>query len=338
MEFMDVHVKSVLGGTVTVSCPRSCSSEGLRIAIADQFNVEPDSIELTVRGFSADSAEGLAAVRSGCTVNLIPATRSGLDTTLHARSRAVNQEDICGLLEALESAGDSINATVTIVFSGDDGAIGETHLDASEAASFIKASLAGDRDADIAMETLLGRTGDTTGLADDKNPAAFGFSSPDTSPDASPAADPESDCETGPDPDDVSRSSSTPPCPQQQNKRKSDDRRGSVGENPDDVTDAGSRSLAERRARRHEECRAKTKEMETRKMENLRMNRTLEMIAQKKRARAAKRARRLGLLKAKNGSGTPIVTTPLAVVPRGIPVPVAAAKREFGGFQKGFLC
>ena len=73
-------------------------------------------------------------------------------------------------------------------------------------------------------------------------------------------------------------------------------------------------------------------------MENLRMNRTLEMIAQKKRARAAKRARRLGLLKAKNGSGTPIVTTPLAVVPRGIPVPVAAAKREFGGFQKGFLC
>jgi hypothetical protein len=93
--------------------------------------VEPDSIELTVRGFSADSAEGLAAVRSGCTVNLIPATRSGLDTTLHARSRAVNQEDICGLLEALESAGDSINAKVTIVFSGDDGAIGETHLDAS---------------------------------------------------------------------------------------------------------------------------------------------------------------------------------------------------------------
>ena len=165
MEFMDVHVKSVLGGTVTVSCPRSCSSEGLRTAIADQFNVgpfgpkasfatsastsasqsqsrpprlplppfccrpsrriytgisldtgacqrdcsptegrrrckptrslllmtislrppplpsvpqvEPDSIELTVRGFSADSAEGLAAVRSGCTVNLIPATRSG---------------------------------------------------------------------------------------------------------------------------------------------------------------------------------------------------------------------------------------------------------------------
>lgn len=334
MDFMDVHVKSVLGGTVTVSCPRSCSSEGLRIAIADQFNVEPDSIELTARGFSTDSTEGLAAVHSGCTVNLIPATRSGLDTTLHGGSRAVTQEDICGLLEFLESSGDSINAKVTIVFSGDDGTVGETHLDASEAATFIKASLAGDRDADIAMETLLGRAGDT-GLADDKDPAAFGVSSPDTSP----AADPESDCKTGPDPDDVSRSSSTPSSPLQQNKRKSDDRRGSVGESPDDVTDAGSRSLAERRARRHEECRAKTKEMETRKMENLRMNRTLEMISQKKRARAAKRARRLGLLKAKNGSGTPIVTNPLAAVPRGIPVPVAAeAKREFGGFQKGFLC
>ena len=109
------------------------------------------------------------------------------------------------------------------------------------------------------METLLGRAGDT-GLADDKDPAAFGVSSPDTSP----AADPESDCKTGPDPDDVSRSSSTPSSPLQQNKRKSDDRRGSVGESPDDVTDAGSRSLAERRARRHEECRAKTKEMEVR--------------------------------------------------------------------------
>ena len=46
------------------------------------------------------------------------------------------------------------------------------------------------------------------------------------------------------------------------NKRKSDDQRGSVGESPDDVTDASSRSLAERRARRLQECHAKTKEIE----------------------------------------------------------------------------
>ena len=38
------------------------------------------------------------------------------------------------------------------------------------------------------------------------------------------------------------------------------------------------------------------------------MNRTLEIIAEKKRAKAAKRARRLGLLKAKTGSSSAIGT------------------------------
>lgn len=40
------------------------------------------------------------------------------------------------------------------------------------------------------------------------------------------------------------------------------------------------------------------------------MNRTLEIIAEKKRAKAAKRARRLGLLKAKTGSSSAIGTAP----------------------------
>lgn len=363
---MDVHVKSALGGTVTVCCLKSCSSEGLRIAVADQFGVDPGAIELTARGFSTDSIDGLAAVRSGCTVNLMPATRAGLDTTLHSRgrSRAINPEEICGLLEALESAGDKLNARVHIVFSGDDGSVGETHLDASEAASFIKASLAGDPDADIAMETLLSRAGDTTGCASfDTDLAAL-------SPTPPTPADPESDCEAGTDdvPDRAALPGSGSPSPPSgsaidfvcmhtdstredrkgcTNKRKSDDQRGSVGESPDDVTDASSRSLAERRARRLQECHAKTKEIETRKMENQRMNRTLEIIAEKKRAKAAKRARRLGLLKAKTGSssaigtptGAPIGKATLAPVPLGVQVPVAAeVKHGFGGFQKGFLC
>lgn len=148
---MTVEVRAIActGGERRVRFSSTASGDDIKAAVAEQFKVPVTAIDLTVKALSLDSPAGLAAVRAGCPITVVPHARSGLETTrLKSTTRvSVNQEEICGLLEALEGDNESVNPKISIVFSTENGKIGEAHLTANEAAKYIRASLSNGGDA-----------------------------------------------------------------------------------------------------------------------------------------------------------------------------------------------
>eukprot|EP00040_Diaphanoeca_grandis_P026217 m.146616 g.146616 ORF g.146616 m.146616 type:complete len:456 (+) comp30487_c0_seq1:393-1760(+) len=137
---MSVPVRSCTGENFNLDVAKSVSSESLRELIADKFQMNPGAMDLTSSGHSTDSNDGMSAVRSGCTVNVFPKSRTGLDTLPNlsiGQSKSMKPQDIFGLLSSL---GSSTDAKVTIVLSGENGQVAETQLDLADAAKLIHAA------------------------------------------------------------------------------------------------------------------------------------------------------------------------------------------------------
>lgn len=139
-EMIQVRVQSCTGESFHLEIDKhNTSSSHLRALVADKFQVHTSAVELTSKGHSIDSQDGMIAVRSGCTINVVPKSRTGLDTLSNlsvGTVKKIKPEEIFGLLQNAEGS----DAKVTIVFSGENGPVTETELPLSDAVQLIRAA------------------------------------------------------------------------------------------------------------------------------------------------------------------------------------------------------
>lgn len=306
-ETMSVRVKSCMGEAFNIEgVDKTVSSENLRELIAERFKISPQAMELTSKGFSTDSNDGIAAVRSGCTVNVFPKSRTGLDTVSNLSSsipRKLKPEELLEVLSAMgeENGNEGVKAKVSIVVSSDEGNEAQVDLDLADAAKLFKMhgakkgknkSHSAEKDFMNVLQKLMPH------------------------------------------------------------------------EEKSDASAATSQiSAQERKQRFHEECMKKGKEINERKMDNIRIQRKMDMLRQKREAKKARltRLHRLAdkkdngengsLNKSKSSTSTGNKakmlnreSKSLSEVPcrnlSGGNAGKSPARKSigFGGMQRGFLC
>jgi len=152
---INIPVRCCTGEKFVLDVINTVSSQTLRELIAEKFKMHPSAMELTSCGHSTDSIDGISAVHSGCSVNVFPKSRTGLDTlpnlTIGRSSKRMKQQDLISLLSSFEedatssassssnsNGGKSTRPKVTIVLSGENGQVVETQLDISDAAKLIR--------------------------------------------------------------------------------------------------------------------------------------------------------------------------------------------------------